>query len=158
MFNVAKTAKGLTAVAVVALSTLVGAASAAEGPSSRVVAPDRTGSDGTAIGACYQVTERLYGPYSMSFCLNGRNSYKVKGGGLSCNGTLSSTISGHTINIRLARSSCGHGRAWSADSMSCSSVGVLGTLPLPGLGDLKCTYTPAVAGFKPVPIRAYRIR
>jgi hypothetical protein len=143
-------------------------ADAAEKPSTRVVVPDRPGggNGGIGIGACYRVTERLYGPYSMSFCLTGRGSYKVIGGGLNCNGSLNWSTSGRNVNIRLQRSTCGRGQAWSADSMSCTVVGFLGAvLPrvvvpdrpgIPGFGDLSCTYNPQPHNYKPVRIRARR--
>jgi hypothetical protein len=142
---------------------------AADGPSTKVVVPDKPGGGGGGIGlgGCYQVAERMYGPYSMSFCLSGRGSYKVTGGGLNCNGSLSWNTSGRNVSIKLRRSTCGRGQAWSADSMSCTVVGFFGAvLPrvvvpdrpgIPGFGDLNCTYTPSVKGYKPTRIRARRV-
>jgi len=167
MSSFVKTVQQFAIAAAIGLGGLSAPVLAAESPSTRVVVPDRPGTGGgISLNGCYQVAERLYGPYSMSFCLGGRGSYKVTGGGLNCSGQLSSTTSGRNIDIRLRRTSCGHGKAWSADSMRCTVVGFLGSvLPrvivpdrpgLPGFGDLRCTYTPAVAGYKPVQIRARR--
>jgi len=164
MFSVFKTAGVIAAVGTAIFASF---ALAAENPSTRVVVPDRPGGGGgIGLGACYQVSERLYGPYSMSFCLSGRGSYKVTGGGLSCNGSLSWSTSGRNISIKLRRSTCGRGQAWSADSMSCTVVGFFGAvLPrvivpdrpnMPGFGDLACTYTPQPHNYKPVRIRARR--
>jgi hypothetical protein len=141
---------------------------ASSAPSTKVVVPDRPGpGGGIGIGACYRVQERLYGPYSMNFCLTGRGSYTVSGGGLNCKGGLNWSVSGRNIAIKLNRTSCGRGEAWSADTMSCQMVGFLGAvLPkvvvpdrpgLPGFGDLRCTYTPQPKGYRPVQIRATRL-
>ena len=166
MQGILKIVQLVTLAAVLALSGFATTVYAA-GPSTKVVVPDRPGGGGgIGLGGCYQVAERLYGPYSMSFCLSGRGSYKVTGGGLDCNGSLSWNTSGRNININLRRSTCGRGKAWSADSMSCTFVGFLGAvLPkvvvpdrpgLPGFGDLRCTYKPAVSSYRPVQIRARR--
>ena len=167
MQSILKITQTIILAAVLALSGFATAAYAA-GPSTKVVVPDRPGggSGGIGLGGCYNVAERLYGPHSMSFCLTGRGSYKVTGGGLNCNGSLSWNTSGRNININLRRSTCGRGKAWSADSMSCTFVGFLGAvLPkvvvpdrpgLPGFGDLRCTYRPVVAGYRPMQIRARR--
>jgi len=166
MQSIFKIAQAVILAVILALSGFVTSADAA-GPSTKVVVPDRPGGGGgIGLGGCYQVAERLYGPYSMSFCLTGRGSYKVTGGGLACNGSLSWSTSGRNINIQLRRSTCGRGKAWSADSMSCTFVGFLGAvLPkvvvpdrpgLPGFGDLRCTYKPSVPTYRPVQIRARR--
>lgn len=170
MLSILKRAGIAATSGIIALSGLLAPVYAAtDGPSTRVVVPDKPGGGGGGIGlgGCYQVTERLYGPYTMSFCLSGRGTYKVRGGGLSCDGSLSWTTSGRNISIKLRRSTCGRGQAWSADSMSCTFVGFFGAvLPrvvvpdrpnIPGFGDLICTYTPSVHTYKPVRIRARRV-
>ena len=152
-----------TAAAAVLISTVFISSAYAAGPSTRVVVPDRPQTP--ASGGCYQIAERLYGPYTMRFCLTNRGSYRVSGGGLNCSGSLTwSVASGRTINIRLQRTSCGGGKAWSADSMSCQGLGFFGSLvakvvipDVPGLSNLRCTYTPSVHSYKPVTVRARRI-
>jgi hypothetical protein len=82
-----------------------------------VIVPDAPG--GARFTGCYSVSQRLYGPYSMDFCLEQRGSYTVRGGGVVCNGRLDWSASGRNIDIDLRKSSCGNGVAWSADSMVC---------------------------------------
>jgi hypothetical protein len=168
MSSVFRIVQAVGMAALFAISGSIGAAYAAgEGPSTRVVVPDKPGGGGgIGLGGCYRVAERLYGPYTMSFCLSSK-SYKVSGGGLSCNGSLNWSSSGRNISIKLRRSTCGRGQAWSADSMSCTVVGFLGAvLPkvivpdrpgMPGFGDLNCTYTPSEHGYRPTRIRANRV-
>src|SRR5690242_5895646 len=86
-----KITQSIAMAAVLALTVFVPAAYA-EGPSTRVVVPDRP--QPPAGGGCYQIAERLYGPYSMTFCLRNRGTYRVTGGGLNCSGGLTWSVNG----------------------------------------------------------------
>ena len=156
-----KSVQVIASAGLMALASLA-APALAEGPSARVVVPDHP--QGVGLGGCYQVAERLYGPYSMTFCLKNRGNYSVTGGGLNCSGGLTWSVAGRNINIRLQRTSCGRGKAWSADTLQCQGNGILsGLIPfvvvpnIPNLAALRCTYTPSAHGYKPVTIRARRI-
>ena len=163
-FNIGK---AFAIAAALALSSLAGGSYAATAPSTRVVVPDRPSIGGGSSGVgCYSVVEKLYGPYSMNFCLGVRGSYTVTGGGLSCNGRLTSSVAGRKLDIRLQRTSCGRGKAWSADWISCDSNGIIGGIVpfvavpdrpgIPALTTITCTYTPAVPSYSPRMIRARR--
>ncbi len=85
MQNIIKTVQ---AVAITGLLAFAGSATGAfaAGPASpRVAVPDRPG-PGSGVNGCYSVIEKLYGPYSMTFCLGNRGNYRVTGGGLNCDG------------------------------------------------------------------------
>ena len=73
---------------------------------------------------CYQVTQQLYGPYAMGFCLDrrGQGWYAVTGGGLNCNGWIDWTERRGTAQVNLRYSQCGGGIAWTPDRMSCSPL------------------------------------
>jgi hypothetical protein len=136
---------------------------------------------------CYRVNQPLYGPYYMSFCIQGRNgSYQVTGGGIDCRGSLRVTNTGpREARIRLRTSHCGRGVDWSADSLYCQFGGVAGFIerpqggagglsgpnvvvpsqpapapvPVPGyITQLRCNYQPSVAGYPAVSISADRYR
>ena len=123
--------------------------------------PDVPG--GIIVSNCYAAVGNIYNKYSFTFCLKQRGSYSVRGGGLRCDGRLSWKVSGIHVNARLSRVSCGSGKAWSADSMSCRPSLVLGFLAgllkekRPLLDNLICDYTPARGtGEKPVSFVAHR--
>ena len=63
----------------------------------RVIVPDVPG--GALFTGCYQVQQRLYGPYRMTFCLEQRGTYTVRGGGVRCDGRLTWNARGRDINI-----------------------------------------------------------
>lgn len=151
--------------ALVAIGLAVGGLAApvmAQNAETRVIVPDVPG--GALLAGCYRVTERLYGPYRMDFCLQQRGTYSVTGGGVRCNGSLNWSAQGRDVSINLRRSSCGNGVAWSADRLSCRGTGliagILGRIIVPDrpmLGSLRCTYTPSVGNARPVTIVARRI-
>lgn len=148
---------------------------ATEGARPQVAVPDYPRPGGYA--GCYQVNEPLYGPYRLSFCLGsgGASSYTVRGGGIDCRGSLdwSEGVSG--IQINLARTSCGGGVAWSADTLRCSTT-QQGRIPGPfdesqpnvpvpdrpvlaGPADeLTCRYYPAAPGYSVISVTARRTR
>lgn len=134
----------------------------AQDMNTRVIVPDVPG--GALFTGCYQVQQRLYGPYRMTFCLEQRGTYTVRGGGVRCDGRLTWSASGRDINIQLKRTSCGNGVAWSADRMSCRGGNLLPAFlariivpDLPVLQTLRCTYTPSVSSERPTQITARRI-
>src|SRR6201999_47882 len=96
--------------------------------STRVIVPDAPG--GALVAGCYRVPERIYKSYHLSFCLERRGTYEVSGGGVYCNGKLNWTGKGSVVTVRLQRTSCGNGVAWSADTMTCRPNGLFsGILP-----------------------------
>jgi len=116
----------------------------------RVIVPDHPG--GIPVSGCFRANQNLFGPYRLTFCLDRRGSYQVRGGGVSCDGRLTWHTSGRDILIDLQRSSCGNRRAWEAASISCRHTGgLLGrlagrVLDIPVLSTLRCTYHPTVPG------------
>lgn len=77
------------------------------------------------IAGCWSAQQRIYGPYSFSFCSNGSyGSYKVRGGGLFCDGSVTVRPGwGDTVTVRLSRSPCNGWTDWSADYLVCRSAG-----------------------------------
>ena len=130
----------------------------------RVIVPDNPGGGGAYVAGCYRVQQRLYGPYKMEFCLQRRGNYTIIGGGVTCNGQLDWRVRGRDITIDLRRTSCGKGVAWSADSMSCRSSGLMSGIlariivpDVPVLGSLRCTYMPSERGYDDMTITARRM-
>lgn len=115
-----------------------------------VVVPDHPG--GVAVNGCFRANQNLFGPYRLTFCLERRGTYQVRGGGLSCDGRLQWHTSGRDIFIDLERSSCGRGRAWEAAHMDCRHTGnvfsqIIGRAAgIPMLQSLRCNYFPSVPG------------
>jgi len=145
---------------------------AAQDLNATIIVPDAP--RGAKFAGCYQISEKLYGPYRMDFCLEQRGSYKVRGGGVSCRGDLYWTANGQNIFIQLRRTSCGNGVAWSADSMTCQGISLFGkkggtaakvgeaiariTVPdLPSVGSLRCTYDPSEPREKKMRVTANRV-
>ncbi len=81
------------------------------------------GNQGSSYAGCYMVSQNLYGPYRMSFCLNrgGNGSYQVTGGGLYCNGQLNWSDRFGDARISLQYSWCGNRTGWTADTIVCSA-------------------------------------
>ncbi|HTM76159.1 MAG TPA: hypothetical protein VL133_00810 [Devosia sp.] len=134
----------------------------AQDANTRVVIPDVPG--GALLAGCYRITQRIYGPYRMDFCLEQRGTYAVTGGNIRCNGRLDWAARGRDVSINLRRTSCGNGVAWSADRMTCRGTGLFAgilarifTPGLPVLGGLRCTYTPVAGNQRPITIIARRI-
>lgn len=135
---------------------------------------------------CFRVNQALYGPYHMTFCIQGRSgSYQVTGAGLNCRGSLRTYPGGHEVRITLRRSHCGNGMDWTADTMYCQIGGPGGYLDRPNAGggggldrpsvvvptpgprpapvpsyatQLQCSYQPAVGGYPSVTFVADRYR
>jgi hypothetical protein len=154
-----KACAGLLAALVVLLSFLT--PTLAQDVNTRVIVPDAPG--GALFAGCYQVQQRLYGPYRMTFCLEQRGTYTVRGGGVRCDGRLTWSASGRDININLRRTPCGNGVAWSADRLRCRGGSLLPAFlsriivpDLPVLQTLRCTYTPSVSSEDPTTITARR--
>jgi hypothetical protein len=154
----------VTLVAAV-FSLLASYAMADDDISTRVIVPDAPG--GALVAGCYRVPDRIYKSYHLSFCLQQRGTYEVTGGGVLCRGRLNWSGKGSTVSVRLQRTSCGNGKAWSADTMTCRPNGLFsGVLPrvivpnlpnLPSLGGLRCDYRPARgSGERPISFIARR--
>ncbi len=97
----------------------------AQAPQIAVPAPGGyPGNNGNSYAGCYMIDQNLYGPYHMSFCLNGNGggSYQVTGGGLNCNGQLSWRDQYGEARINLRYSWCGHQTGWTGDTLVCSSA------------------------------------
>ena len=118
-----------------------------------VLVPEHPGG-GVPVEGCFRANENLFGPYRLTFCLERRGTYEVRGGGIRCDGRLTGRTSGRDILIDLQRASCGRGRAWEEASIDCRHFGsllgrALGRLILgdtPRLSALRCTYHPTVRG------------
>ena len=111
-----------------------------------VVVPDHPGG-GVVVNGCFRATQNLFGPYRLTFCLERRGTYEVRGGGLRCDGRLTHRGIGRDIHIELQRATCGRGRAWEAASIECRHSGrLLLSLAIPRLSTLSCTYFPSVRG------------
>lgn len=127
--------------------SLIAGASAQE---TRVIVPDHP--NGVPVNGCFRANRTLFGPYRLTFCLDRRGTYQVRGGNVSCDGRLTWRTAGRDILIDLQRTSCGGGRAWEAASMECRHTGgLLGQiagqiLNIPQLRTLTCTYFPTVPG------------
>ena len=109
-----------------------------------VIVPDHPG--GVGVYGCYRANQPLYGPYILSFCLERRGTYQVRGGGVRCDGRLTWHTAGRDVLVDIHRASCGGGVAWEAATMDCRptgrSMGVVGQLMR--LSALRCTYRPTV--------------
>lgn len=168
MLNLSKTLAG-TALAAAVLAS----AGASAQPQPRVAVPEIAVPDrGSGLDGCYRVDRPLYGPYRMSFCLDGRDgTYRVTGGGLDCRGDLDARRKGYSrVDIDLSRTRCGHGMSWTADNLSCQVS--LPVFALPGKGpqpkiavpdssgpvlQLRCSYDPAVRGYRTIQVNAKKI-
>lgn len=116
-----------------------------------VMVPDHP--TGIVVNGCFRANETLFGPYRLTFCLDRRGTYQVRGGGANCDGRLTWRTSGRDIFIDLSRASCGRRQAWEAASIDCRPFGsLLGTIGRVIVGDpprlrtLRCTYHPTVPG------------
>ena len=116
----------------------------------------------------------------------GGGSYQVQGGGLYCNGGVNWYQSGNQAVIQLQYTNCGNGVGWSADRLVCSftntysyqqpqydprygagnvgpgdvpvpNIAIPAPMPVPSANEIRCTYQPAVAGYQPISVLAYRL-
>ena len=153
--------RSLFIAASLALAGLAPAAALAQDANTRVIVPDVPG--GAVFTGCYRATAAIYNGYRLSFCLTQRGSYQVTGRGVKCSGTLSWSANRATINVKLRRTSCGNGVAWSGDHMTCKPAGLISGIVgfviapnVPNLAALRCTYTPVAPGYRPTTIVARR--
>lgn len=170
-----KSLKSVLAFLSVALFCLANPAIAqTEDNSARVVVPDVPG--GALVAGCYKADRNLYGPYRLTFCLQRKGLYTVRGDSLRCDGTLSWTTTGRDVKISLRRQSCNRGLAWAAGNIVCRPRNaldllldqLLNTKPKTGadarvvvpdnpkVQKLTCTYRPTVAGKKSASFFAIR--
>jgi hypothetical protein len=113
MFRVLMLSLGL------ALALPIGARAQAEpGPEARVIVPDLP--EGAVVNGCYRADRKLYGPYTLSFCLTKRGTYRVRGDdGIRCDGRLNWRTKGRDVVVDLKRQSCNKGVAWAAGRIEC---------------------------------------
>jgi hypothetical protein len=115
-----------------------------------VMVPDHP--QGIRVDGCFRATRNLYGPYRLTFCLERRGTYQIRGGGARCDGRLTFSTRGRDIFVDLQRATCGNRRAWEAANMECRPNGnplsqLAGRiLAIPLLAGLRCTYFPTVIG------------
>lgn len=136
----------------------------AQDASTRVLVPDAPGGSALVSG-CYQADRILYGANRLTFCLERRGSYSVRGqGGVRCEGRLDWRASGRDVTIDLRRQSCSGGMAWAAATITCRPRGLIDLIiseifknqtqnngrvmvpDNPQVGSLRCTYRPTVPG------------
>jgi hypothetical protein len=126
-----------------------------------VVVPDAPG--GARVTGCYRADRDLFGPNRLTFCLERRGTYRVRGG-VHCDGTLTWNVNGNDITVNLNRTSCRNGVAWERARMACRATGsLLGAIiggvvrelaprvPVPSrpsVSALRCTYMPSVRGYR----------
>ena len=128
-----------------------------------VLVPDQPGGGGVAVNGCFRADRDLFGPYRLTFCLERRGTYQIRGGGVRCDGRLDFDVRRRDIFIDLHRTSCGNGVAWEAAAIDCSPIGGVGVggrviVPdVPVLSSLRCTYHPTVRGVSSRTFNAHRI-
>ena len=134
-----------------AVLALASPAAAEQDIEARVIVPDAPG--GARFSGCYRATEDLFGPFRLTFCLERRGTYRIRGD-IRCDGTLNWEVSGRDIHVRIHRTSCGRGVAWERATMTCRGTNIRGTLGriarvlVPELTELRCTYHPTVRGWR----------
>jgi len=150
----------------------VGTAGPAQDINSRVMVPDAP--NGAVVGGCYRADRPLYGPYALSFCLERKGVYQVRGGGTRCTGRLDWQAAGRDVKLHLRKQSCGGGRAWAEANVTCRPRSLLDMIlsellrkkqkqegrvmidDLPVVSSLRCTYYPTVRGEERVSFIAKR--
>lgn len=119
---------------------------------------------GVPVNGCFRANQNLFGPYRLTFCLDRRGTYQIRGGGARCDGQLDWRTSGLNIVIDLHRTSCGRGQAWERARIECRNygglLGVIGRVIAgqnPRIRTLRCTYYPTVRGERPRSFTATRV-
>ena len=156
---------------VLAIFTLfAGSAAMAQDANTRVLVPDAP--NGALVSGCFQADRNLYGQ-ALTFCLERRGTYQIRGNGVRCDGRLDWNVSGAQVNIDLRRQSCNRGVAWAAASITCRPQGLLDKVltdifrrqnrrvlvpDVPVVGALRCTYHPTVPGNRQQTFVARRLR
>jgi hypothetical protein len=103
---------------VIAVLPLPALAQVEPGPEARVIVPDLP--EGAVVNGCYRADRKLYGPYTLSFCLVKRGTYRVRGDdGIRCDGRLTWRTKGRDVVADLKRQSCNRGVAWAAGRIEC---------------------------------------
>lgn len=158
----------LLAVFVLVLSCLSASIAFAQDANTRVLVPDAP--DGAIVAGCYRADRDLYGPNRLSFCLERRGAYQVRGNGVRCDGRLDWWVSGRNVSVELRRQSCNGGLAWAQATVTCQPQNLLDKILtdilrpgsnervlVPQVNALRCTYRPTVPGNRPVTFVARRI-
>lgn len=139
------------------LTGLLTGPSIGQDASALVIVPDHPG--GVGVSGCYRANQPLYGPYILTFCLERRGTYEIRGGGVRCDGRLTWRTSGRDVLVDIQRTSCGGGVAWEAATMDCRptgrSLGPIGQLLR--LAAMRCTYRPTVRHMGPRVFTANRL-
>ncbi|KRA95675.1 hypothetical protein ASD83_18700 [Devosia sp. Root685] len=148
---------------IVGLFLLLTGGALAQDASTRVLVPDAPGGSAVVAG-CYQADRNLYGANRLTFCLERRGNYSVRGQGVRCEGRLDWRASGRDVTIDLRRQSCSGGMAWAAATITCRPRGLIDLIlseifknqtqnngrvlvpDHPQVGSLRCTYRPTVPG------------
>lgn len=166
--------KSIFSAVALALIVCTGFAEAqAQDNTARVVVPDVPG--GALVSGCYRADRNLYGPYRLTFCLQRKGIYAVRGDGLRCDGRLTWKTKGRDVSIALRRQSCNRNLAWAEASIICRPRDALDLLldellghlnrsgdmqvvvpDHPSVGRLRCTYYPTVAGNRAIAFFAIR--
>lgn len=159
---------------IVGLFLVLTSGAMAQDASTRVLVPDAPGGSALVAG-CYQADRNLYGANRLTFCLERRGSYSVRGQGVRCEGRLDWRASGRDVTIDLRRQSCSGGMAWAAATITCRPRGLIDLIlseifknqtqnnervlvpDHPQVGSLRCTYRPTVPGARNATFVARRI-
>ncbi len=130
---------------------LAASPAAAQAPNPEIAVPDVPQFE---LEGCYRLDRAIYGPYRVSFCLeqSEEGSYRVRGGGLNCRGTLDWYVDDRNFTIDLARSRCGNRTAWTGDTLVCR-------LPRPDrpINSLSCRYYPTEPDYPTLRVTALRL-
>jgi hypothetical protein len=145
----------------------------AVGEGARVAVPDVPG--GALVSGCYKADRNLYGPYRLTFCLQRKGIYAVRGDGLRCDGTLTWKTKGRDVNITFRRQSCNRGLVWAEANIVCRPRDALDLLldelldrlqrsgdkrlvvpANPFVAKLRCDYRSPIVGIRPTTFLAIR--
>jgi hypothetical protein len=151
------------------VGSMTGAAFA-QADNSRVLVPGTP--EGAIVSGCFRADRGLFGPNRLSFCLQRRGTYEVRGDrGIRCDGRLTWSASGNNVRINLQRARCTRGLDWSAARIDCRQQGALERLLtdimqggrnqrvlVPHVGSMRCTYRPTVRGERDTTFVARRLR
>ena len=55
-----------------------------------VMVPDHP--TGVPVNGCFRANQNLFGPYRLTFCLDRRGTYQIRGGGVRCDGRLDGIV------------------------------------------------------------------
>jgi len=157
-----------TLVAGLCLAIAPGAALAQPQPNIAIPAPSMGLVLPPSFDGCYGITQDLYGPYRMEFCLTqyGGGTYQVTGAA-TCQGGLNWQVQPGQATVQLNYTNCTNNVGWSPDRLTCTILYVQPMFP-PGVdprvaipvpptsGGLQCLYQPSMPGYAPTMVIAER--